>query len=152
MKELMDLEENGNSSQGARCASGNQEENINDYIPGDADNVPPAEHGVPPTMDGAPQSNVDADNVPPAEHGAPPTMDGAPQSSVDADSELSFFTAIAMRSIRMRDTLSRMRELRQEKRPLFFCKLIVTYPLTALGKFVITYPKKGDMVHYYTHQ
>ncbi|KAI0219170.1 hypothetical protein LSAT2_029225 [Lamellibrachia satsuma] len=38
-----------------------------------------------------------------------------------------------MRSIPMRDTLSRMRELRQEKRPLFFCKLIVTYPLTALA-------------------
>ena len=54
------------------------------------------------------------------------------------DSEFSFHTSpsgiATMRSLPLCDTVSRLRELQQERPPLFFCKLIVAYPKLALGK------------------
>ena len=54
------------------------------------------------------------------------------------DSEFSFHPSpsgiATMRSLPLCDTISRLRELQQERPPLFFCKLIVAYPKLTLGK------------------
>jgi len=50
------------------------------------------------------------------------------------DSEESFHSWAGMRPLSIKDTVSRLRELQRDKKPLGFCKLIVTYPKTALGE------------------
>ena len=50
------------------------------------------------------------------------------------DSEESFHSWAGMRPLSIKDTVSRLRELQRDKKPLSFCKLIVNYPKTALGE------------------
>ena len=61
----------------------------------------------------------------------------SPEKDDDADSEFSFHSVSAMRNLAIRDTVSRLRELQRNKKPLFICKLIVTYPKTALGMIYV---------------
>ena len=75
----------------------------------------------------------------PFEDDAPPAPGSVgekdlPNEVKKTDSEESFHSWAGMRPLSIKDTVSRLRELQRDKKPLSFCKLIVTYPKTALGE------------------